>query len=77
LYWHEVSFHSLLHSTALTIVSLAWAELYLTLGIILPCFEMELFETDVDDIAIKYDYLLMAPKLDTKGVRAKVKSRRW
>ena len=53
-------------------VSLAWAELYLFLAIILPRFDFEPFETTVEDIKPARDFFVPVPKLDSKGVRAKV-----
>ena len=52
--------------------SLAYAELYLTLAKIIPRFEMELFETDVSDIKPERDFFVPVPRLDSKGIRAKV-----
>lgn len=59
--------HRLLFST-----SLAYAELYLTLAKIIPRFEMDLFETTVEDVEPERDFFVAVPKLDSKGVRVKV-----
>jgi hypothetical protein len=52
--------------------SLAYAELYLTLAKIIPRFEMELYETTVEDVKPARDFFVPIPNLDSKGVRAKV-----
>lgn len=52
--------------------SLAYAELYLTLAKIMPRFEMDLFETTVEDVEPERDFFVAVPKLDSKGVRVKV-----
>lgn len=36
-------------------------------------FDFELFETTVDDVCLERDWIIAMPKLDTKGVRAKVR----
>ena len=35
-------------------------------------FTFELYETDVSDVTLAHDYFVPYPKLDSKGVRAKV-----
>jgi Cytochrome P450 len=62
---------------SLTVVnaSLAYAELYLTLATILTRFELENFETTVEDVKIHRDYFVGVPKLNSMGVRAKVVAR--
>jgi hypothetical protein len=50
--------------------SLAYAELYLTLGAILPRFELENYETTFDDVTIHRDFFVGVPKDGSKGVRA-------
>lgn len=52
--------------------SLAIAELYITLATITRRFEMENYETTVDDIKIVRDFFVGVPKLDSLGVRAVV-----
>lgn len=52
--------------------SLAYAELYLTLAKIIPRFDMDLFETTVEDVEPERDFFVAVPKLDSKGVRIKV-----
>jgi hypothetical protein len=49
--------------------SLAYAELYLTLGIILSRFELENYETTFDDVTIHRDFFVGVPKEGSKGVR--------
>ncbi|RAO64541.1 uncharacterized protein BHQ10_000553 [Talaromyces amestolkiae] len=53
-------------------INLAYAELYLTLAKIIPRFEMDLFETTVEDVEPERDFFVAVPKLDSKGVRVKV-----
>lgn len=55
-------------------VNLANAEMCMAIAAIAR-YEMELFETDEDDVKFQYDYHVAHPKLDTKGVRVKVYSR--
>jgi hypothetical protein len=75
---YKVSLHqfSLSHAHAahefLFANSLAYAELYLTLAKIIPRFEMDLFETTVEDVEPERDFFVAVPKLDSKGVRVKV-----
>lgn len=52
--------------------SLAYAELYLTLAKIIPRFEMDLFETTVEDVEPERDFFVAVPRLDSEGVRVKV-----
>jgi hypothetical protein len=52
---------------------LAHAEVYLALATVFRRFEFELFETDVSDVELAHDFFLPSPKLDSKGVRVKVK----
>ena len=52
--------------------SLAQAELHIALASVFRRFTFELYETDVTDVALAYDWLLPAPKLGSKGVRVKV-----
>lgn len=52
--------------------SLAYAELYLTIATIFRRFEMELFETTIEDVQMAHDFFVGVPKLDSKGVRAVV-----
>jgi hypothetical protein len=51
--------------------SLAYAELYLTLATVLRRFEMENFETTLDDAILERDYYVGGPRrLDSQGIRA-------
>jgi len=54
-------------------INLAHAELYLALGTVFRRFAFELYETNVTDIQLAHDYFLPSPKLDSKGVRVRVK----
>ena len=35
-------------------------------------FDIELFETTAEDVAFEHEMIVAVPKLDTKGIRAKV-----
>jgi hypothetical protein len=54
--------------------SLAYMELTLGLAHIFRRFKLQLYETDVSDVEIAHDFMLPAPKADSKGVRIKVVS---
>lgn len=53
-------------------MNLAYAEMYLSLSNIVRRFEMELFETTLEDVTMVHDFFVAVPRLDSKGVRAKV-----
>jgi hypothetical protein len=56
--------------------SLAYAELYLTLAIVLQKFEMEIFETTLDDVTFERDYFVgQSRDLGSQGIRAIVTGR--
>lgn len=55
------------------VCSLAYAELYLTVAHVFRRFELELFETDVDDVRLVRDRFFAAPRYGSKGVRAVVR----
>lgn len=57
----------------LTRYSLAYAELYLTLANLVRRFDPELFETTVEDVKMAHDFFTPVPRLDSKGVRIRVK----
>lgn len=52
-------------------INLAFAELYMTLAVIVRQFgrRMKLFETDSSDMVMDGDYILPLPKKESKGVR--------
>lgn len=54
--------------------SIANAELYMTLAGVFRSFEFELYETDISDVELAHDFFLPHPKMDSKGVRVKVKA---
>lgn len=54
--------------------SLAWTELYLTLGMMFRSYKYELFEADVTDVEMGHDFFIPVTKLDSKGVRVFVSS---
>lgn len=65
---------SILHcfERLLTRRSLAYAEIYLTLEIIVRRFDMKLYETTIEDVVMVHDFFVAVPRLDSKGVRVKV-----
>lgn len=36
-------------------------------------FDLELYETGIDDVAFKHDYQISFPKLDSQGIRVRVR----
>lgn len=54
--------------------SLAWTELYLTLGMMFRRFKFELYEADVTDVEMGHDFFIPVTRVDSKGVRAFVTS---
>ena len=54
-------------------ISLAMAELYITIATVFSQFEFELFETDVSAVEMEHAYLVPYPKWESKGVRVMVK----
>lgn len=57
----------------LTARSLAYAEMYLTLATIVRGFDLGLFETSVEDVTMVHDFFVAVPRLDSKGVRVRVR----
>ncbi|KAJ4505583.1 hypothetical protein HRR83_008582 [Exophiala dermatitidis] len=54
-------------------INLAYAELYLTVAMIMSRFEMENYETSYEtDIRIDRDFFVGVPSPESKGVRAKI-----
>ena len=53
---------------------LAQSELYVALATAFRRFTFELYGTDVSDVEMTHAYLVPYPKLETKGVRVRVKS---
>ena len=51
---------------------LAWAEMYLTIAALHRRFDLELFETDIEDVAAARDKFSCFAKADSRGVRVKV-----
>lgn len=47
-------------------------ELTLGLAHVFRRFKLELYETDETDVLIAHDFMLPAPKSESKGVRVKV-----
>lgn len=54
--------------------SLAYTELYLTLGMMFRRYKFELYEADVTDVQLGHDFFIPVTKLDSKGVRVFVTS---
>jgi len=54
--------------------SLAWTELYLTMGMMFRRFKFEIFEADKSDVKMAHDFFIPVAKLDSKGVRVFVTS---
>lgn len=48
--------------------------MYLTLATIVRRFDMELFDTTVEDVRMVHDFFVASPRLASKGVRIKVTS---
>lgn len=46
--------------------------MYITLATIVRRFDMELFETGMEDVKMVHDFFVAAPRLNSKGVRIKV-----
>jgi hypothetical protein len=44
----------------------------MTMAAVFRRFEFELFETDLSDVEMAHDFLMPSPRLDSKGVRARV-----
>ena len=55
--------------------SLAYAEVYMTIANLFRRLEMELFETEEDDVRIVCDAIVGHPKKGSRGVRVKVLNR--
>ncbi|KAI0866422.1 putative cytochrome P450 [Xylaria cubensis] len=55
-------------------INLAYVEMYLTLATLFRRFTFELYESDITDIEIKHDFFVPSPKMDSKGLRVKIKS---
>jgi cytochrome P450 len=54
-------------------VNLATAELHMCLATLFKRYEFELFETDESDVKLAHDFFLPSAKLDSKGIRVKVR----
>jgi cytochrome P450 len=54
-------------------INLAYAEMFLTIAAVFRRFDVEMFETGIEDIRIERDFFVAAPRLDSKGVRAVIK----
>jgi len=50
--------------------SLAYAELYLTISMVVRRFHWDMYETGLNDIVCKHDFFVAVGDLQSKGVRA-------
>lgn len=57
-------------------MNLAYAEIFLTIGALLRPggLDFELFETDASDMETVHDFFNPSPRLDSKGLRVRVKN---
>lgn len=55
-------------------ITLAWTELYLTLGMMFRRYRFEILEPDVRDVEVGHDFFIPVPRLESKGVRVFVES---
>ena len=55
-------------------MNLAHAEIYMTLATVFRRFDLELFQTTRADVDLAHDFFNPSTRLDSKGVRAMVKS---
>ncbi|KAF2730233.1 putative cytochrome P450 [Polyplosphaeria fusca] len=55
-------------------MNLAYAELFLTLAFVFRRFDLELYETPIEDVRFARDGFLAMPRVGSKGVRVLVKS---
>lgn len=52
--------------------NLAWAEMYLLSAALATRVDMQLYETNIDDVAIQRDWTIPQPKPDTRGIQVMV-----
>ncbi|TVY33221.1 Cytochrome P450 monooxygenase [Lachnellula occidentalis] len=52
--------------------SVAWAEVYMTLGTLFRWYKFDLYETDVTDVRYEHDWLMPIPRLDSQGLRLSI-----
>ena len=52
--------------------SLAYAEMYFGIATVFRRFDLQLFETTVEDVTIKHDFFVSMQNMDSLGVRVKV-----
>ena len=57
----------------LTSLCLAHAEMHMLLATLFRRYDFEIYETDESDVRIEHDFFLPSPRLDSKGVRVKVR----
>lgn len=57
-------------------ISLAYAELYMCIGLLMRLLgsRLELFETTLEDVEIHFDRVVPAPKDGTQGIRVLVRA---
>ena len=54
-------------------VNLAYAELYLTFAAVFRRFDLELYDTTRADVEVVHDFFVGVPRLDSNGIRVKVR----
>ncbi|KAK3997029.1 hypothetical protein QBC44DRAFT_316060 [Cladorrhinum sp. PSN332] len=57
-------------------MNLAYSELYLTIATIVRRFDWEMYETTLEDIVCKHDFMVPVANLSSKGIRARITARR-
>ena len=71
--WASSKYPYVMQKSANVMLSLAHAELYMAMAAVFRNFEFELYQTDLSDVELAHDFFLPSPRLDSKGVRVKVK----
>ena len=56
-------------------MNLAWAELYLTIAVLLTSVEMELVDTTARDVTVDAEYFIGTLPVDSKGIRVKIRGK--
>lgn len=54
-------------------LSLAFAEIYISIATLVMRFDFELYETTRDDVDFHHDFTISHPKLDSKYIRVLIK----
>lgn len=56
-------------------MNLAWAEMYLTLCALLTRFDIQLFNTTLEDVEVRHDWGFAQSRIGSKGVRVRLRLR--